>query len=69
VADVLIDLGLQPIEDIPQISKTAQDAFPAVALVLKRLQEALDSDTSPWDGAPQSFFVSPLQTTVKHTHT
>jgi hypothetical protein len=38
VASVLIDLGQPPIEDIPQLLKTAQDALPVVALVLKCLQ-------------------------------
>jgi hypothetical protein len=46
---VLIDMGLIPIEDIPQLPKTAQDALSVAALVLKCLQEALDSSVSPWD--------------------
>jgi hypothetical protein len=37
VANVLIILGLLPIEDIPQLPKIAHDALPAVALVLKLL--------------------------------
>jgi hypothetical protein len=48
-AGVPIDLGLLPIDDIPQLPKTAQDALPVVALVLKRRQEALDSGASPRD--------------------
>jgi hypothetical protein len=43
VAGVLIDIGLPPIEGIPQLLKTTQDALPVVALVLKCLREALDS--------------------------
>jgi hypothetical protein len=43
VAGVLTDLGLLPIEDIPQLSKTAQEVLPVVALILKCLQEARDS--------------------------
>jgi hypothetical protein len=49
VASVLIDLGLLPVEDIPQLPKTAQEVLPAVALILKCLQEALDSSAGPWD--------------------
>jgi hypothetical protein len=49
VAGVLIDLGLPPIEDIPQLPKTVRDALTVVALVLERLQGALDSGASPWD--------------------
>jgi hypothetical protein len=49
VVSVLIDLGLLPIEQITQLSKAAQDVLPAVTFVLKRLQEALNSGTGPWD--------------------
>jgi hypothetical protein len=49
VAGELIDLGLLPIEDIPQLSKIAQDALLAVALLLKRLQEQLGSSAGQWD--------------------
>jgi hypothetical protein len=37
VADVLIDLGLPLIEDIPQLPKTVQDTLATVALILERL--------------------------------
>jgi hypothetical protein len=33
-------LGLLPIEDIPQLPKTAQEVLPVVDLILKRLHEA-----------------------------
>jgi hypothetical protein len=46
---VLIDMGLIPIEDIPQLPKIAQDALSVAALVLKCLQEVLDSSVGPWD--------------------
>jgi hypothetical protein len=49
VAGVLIDLGLLPIEDIPQLPKTAEEVLPALTLMLKHLQEALDYGISPWD--------------------
>jgi hypothetical protein len=38
-----------PIQDIPQLPKTAKEVMPVVNLILKRLQEALAFDTSPWD--------------------
>jgi hypothetical protein len=43
VVSVLFNLGLSPIGDIPQLLKITQDALLEVALVLERLQEALDS--------------------------
>jgi hypothetical protein len=49
VAGILIDLGLLPMEDIPRLPKTVQDALVAVILVLERLQGALDSGAGPWD--------------------
>jgi hypothetical protein len=48
VADILINLGLLPIEGIPQLLKTTQEALPTVTLILKCLQEALDSSAGPW---------------------
>jgi hypothetical protein len=57
VADVLNDLGLPPIEGIHQLSKTTQEVLPAVTLILKHPQEALDSGAGPWVCAPlPSFF-------------
>jgi hypothetical protein len=47
VADILIDLGLLPIEDIPHLPKIAQEVLPVVALILKRLQEARDPGAGP----------------------
>jgi hypothetical protein len=49
VADILIDLGLPPIEDIPHLPKTIWDALAMIALALECLQGALDSGASPWD--------------------
>jgi hypothetical protein len=49
VAKVLINFGLPPIENIPRLPQMAQDALPMVALVIERMQEALDSSTDPWD--------------------
>jgi hypothetical protein len=49
VAGILVDLGLPPVEHIPQLLRTAQEVLPAVALILKHMQEALDSSAGPWD--------------------
>jgi hypothetical protein len=49
VASIQIELGFLPIQDITQLPKTVQVVLPAVTLILKCLQEALDSGTDPWD--------------------
>jgi hypothetical protein len=49
VAGVLINLGLPPIEDIPQLPKIVWDTLVAVALILEHLQGALDSGTGLWN--------------------
>jgi hypothetical protein len=49
VSHILVDLGMLPIKDIPQLSKSAREVLPAVGLILKRLQEALASSAGPWD--------------------
>jgi hypothetical protein len=45
---VLVDLGLLPIKDIPQLPKIAPELQPTFALILKCLQEALASSADPW---------------------
>jgi hypothetical protein len=45
---VLVDLGLLPIKDIPQLPKIALELQPMFALILKCLQEALASSADPW---------------------
>jgi hypothetical protein len=49
ISSVLVDLGLLPIQDIPQLPKSAQKVLPVIDLILKRFQEALASGASPWD--------------------
>jgi hypothetical protein len=49
ISIVLVDLGLLPIQDFPQLLKLAREVMSVVNLVLKCLQEALASSTSPWD--------------------
>jgi hypothetical protein len=66
VANILIDLGLPPIEDIPQLPKIVRDALTTVTLILERLQRVLDSSAGQWDCAPfpPLFFSSPVEATV-----
>jgi thioester reductase-like protein len=49
ISNVLVNLGLLPIQDTPQLPKSAQKVMSAVDLVMKHLQEALASDIDPWD--------------------
>jgi hypothetical protein len=46
---VLVYLCMLPVQDIPQLPKSAQEVLLAFDLVLNRLQEALASDVSLWD--------------------
>jgi hypothetical protein len=49
ISDVLVDLGMLPIQDIPQLSKLAQEVLPVVDLILERIKEVVASSASPWD--------------------
>jgi hypothetical protein len=49
ISIVLVDLGMLPIQDIPQLTKSAREVLLVVELLLKRLQEALASGTNQWD--------------------
>jgi hypothetical protein len=49
ISNVLVDLGVLPVQNIPQLLKSAQEVLPAVNLLLQCLHEALASDTGPWD--------------------
>jgi hypothetical protein len=49
ISDVLVDLGMLPVQDIPQLLKSTPEVLPAANLILKFLQEVLDSDVVPWD--------------------
>jgi hypothetical protein len=46
---VLVDLGMLPVQNIPQHPKSAREVLSAVDLILQRLQEALAPDVGPWD--------------------
>jgi hypothetical protein len=49
IFNVLVDLGMLPIQDIPQLPESVQKVLPMADLVLKRLQEALASGAGPLD--------------------
>jgi hypothetical protein len=49
ISNVLVNLGQLPVQDIPQLPKSAQEVMPMVDLLLKHLQEALTSSASLWD--------------------
>jgi hypothetical protein len=49
ISDVLVDLGMLPVQDIPQLLKSTPEVLPVANLILKLLQEVLDSDAVPWD--------------------
>jgi hypothetical protein len=49
ISNALVDLGMLPVQDIPQLPKSAQEVLMAAGLLLERLQEAQASDTGPWD--------------------
>jgi hypothetical protein len=49
ISNVLVDLGMLPIQDISQLLKSAREVLPAVDLVLRCLQEALASGVGLWD--------------------
>jgi hypothetical protein len=49
ISNALVDLGMLPIQDIPQLSKSVREVLPVAGLILERLQEALASSASSWD--------------------
>jgi hypothetical protein len=51
ISNVLADLGMLLVQDIPQLPKLAQEALTVVGLFLERLREVQASDVGPWDSA------------------
>jgi hypothetical protein len=49
ISGVLVDLGMLPIQNIPQLPKSARKQLPVVDLILQHLHEALASGAGPWD--------------------
>jgi hypothetical protein len=44
ISNALVDLGMLPIQDIPQLSKSAHEVLMAAGLLLEGLREARASD-------------------------
>jgi hypothetical protein len=49
ISNALVDLGMLPVQDIPQLSKLVREVLPVAGLILESLQEALASSASSWD--------------------
>jgi hypothetical protein len=49
ISNALADLGMLPIQDIPQLPKSAWEVLSVADLILKQLQEVLAFDASLWD--------------------
>jgi hypothetical protein len=48
ISNALVDQGMLPVWDIPQLVNSAQ-VLAVTNLILERLREAQDSGTGPWD--------------------
>jgi hypothetical protein len=85
ISNALVDLGLLPIQDNPQLPKSAHEFLSAASHILERLREVQASDAGKWDrawashrvhvfglSAPPffcSFFLFPLRATVRYIFT
>jgi hypothetical protein len=49
IPNALADEGMLPIQDIPQLPKSAQEVLTVAGLLFKRLWEAQDSGAGPWN--------------------
>jgi hypothetical protein len=49
ISNAPADLGMLPIQDIPQLSRSVQEVLTMASLLLERLREAQVSDAGPWD--------------------
>jgi hypothetical protein len=49
ISNALADLGMLPVQNIPQLLKSAQEVLTTTGLLLERLWEAQTSGASPWD--------------------
>jgi hypothetical protein len=49
ISNAPADLGMLPIQDIPQLSRSAQEVLTTAGLLLERLREAQASGAGPWD--------------------
>jgi hypothetical protein len=51
VSNTLVDLGMMPIRDIPQLPNMAQEVLAVADLILERLREEHASRTELWPAA------------------
>jgi hypothetical protein len=49
ISNALVDLGMLPVQDIPQLPKLAREVLIVVGLILERLREAQASGACPRD--------------------
>jgi hypothetical protein len=49
ISNALVELGMLPVQDIPQLPKSAQENLTVASLLLEHLWEVQASDAGPWD--------------------
>jgi hypothetical protein len=49
ISNALVELGMLPVQDIPQLPKSAQKNLTVASLLLEHLWEVQASDAGPWD--------------------
>jgi hypothetical protein len=49
ISSTLVDLGMLPIEDIPQLPKSTQEVLTAAGLILEQQREVQAFRAGPWD--------------------
>jgi hypothetical protein len=49
ISNALVDLGMLPVQDIPELPKSAWEVLTVAGLILECLQEAQASGTDPWN--------------------
>jgi hypothetical protein len=57
ISNALVNLGMMPIQDIPQLPKSAREVLPVAGLILEHLQEALGSTPVASGRPPHLLFV------------
>jgi hypothetical protein len=49
IPNATVNLGMLPIQDIPQLPKLTREVLPVADLALNQFQEVLASGADPWD--------------------
>jgi hypothetical protein len=57
ISNALVNLGMMPIQDIPQLPKLAREVLPVAGLILEHLQEALASTPVASGRPPHHLFI------------